>query len=135
MPGGMPLGTSFWSTWGMGGMRELESGKRVAMSASTKKSNTMTKKKETTKTIRLLPSECQRCMKNSTTRVTLMQAMKIAAGRWRCPMGSRATPKVVAVSARSTTQTRSSRPMPPPSWWGCVCGVTWRGSRPSGQTR
>src|SRR5262249_7107670 len=43
IPGGIPLGTSVWSTWGMGGMRELESGNRVAMSASTKKIRTMTK--------------------------------------------------------------------------------------------
>ncbi len=81
----MPLGIIFWSTLGIGGMRELERVKRVDTSAITKNISTRRKRNEVTKTMRLLPSPCQRCMKISTTSVTFTVEMQRAAAR--CPPG------------------------------------------------
>jgi len=60
----------------------LDSVKRVPTSAITKNISTSRKTKEVRKTIRSTPSPHQRCMKKSTTRLSLMTAMQIAAARW-----------------------------------------------------
>src|SRR6185295_4301042 len=82
IPGGIPVGIIVWSIFGSGAMREFDRVKRVPTSAITKNISRRRKRNEVRKTIRLIPSPHQRCMKKSTTRVVLTTEMQIAAARW-----------------------------------------------------